>query len=76
VTCYVVRQGGSEEIMDNEHTVYEKTKVKENPATLGKSRNFDGTKSYYLFWEENGMAYTVTGNITLEELRRVAENIA
>lgn len=76
VTCYVVRQGGSEKIMDNEHTVYEKTKVKENPATLGTSRNFDGTKSYYLFWEENGMAYTVTGNITLEELRRVAENIA
>ena len=26
VTCYVVRQGGSEEIMDNEHTVYEKDK--------------------------------------------------
>lgn len=75
VTRYTLQQNGSEEIMDNEHTTYQETKVGDNTAILGTSSNFDGTESYYLFWEKDGMAYTLSGNIPPDELRRVAENI-
>lgn len=75
VSCYAIGSGAAEEIMDNEHTVYTETTVNGTPATLGTSTNFDGTTSYTLFWEQNGIACTVAGNMSLEELRRVAENI-
>ncbi len=39
----------SEEIMDNEHTVYTETTVNDKPATLWTSSNFDGLTTYYLF---------------------------
>lgn len=75
VSCYAIGGAASQEIMDNEHTVYTETTVNDNPATLGTSSNFDGSTSYYLFWEQDGIACTVAGNMSLEEVRRVAENI-
>lgn len=75
VSCYAIGGVASQEIMDNEHTVYTETTVNDNPATLGTSSNFDGSTSYYLFWEQDGIACTVAGNMSLEEVRRVAENI-
>ena len=61
--------------MDNEHTVYTETTVNDKPATLGTRSNFDGSTTYYLFWEQDGVACTVVGNVLREELQRVAENI-
>ena len=75
VSCYAIGPVASEEIMDNEHTVYTETTVNDKPATLGTSSNFDGSTTYYLFWEQDGVACTVVGNVLREELQRVAENI-
>lgn len=75
VTCYVIRPGGQIESFDSEHTVYEMIQVNGIEATLGTSSNYDGSTSYYLFWEDNGIHHTVHGNLAKEEILKIAEAI-
>lgn len=75
VTCYVIRPGGQIESFDSEHTVYEMIQVNGIEATLGTSSNYDGSTSYYLFWEDNGIHHTVYGNLAKEEILKIAEAI-
>lgn len=75
VDCYVIRPSGQLETFDNEHTVYTTVKVGETEATLGTSSNFDGSTSYYLFWDKDGISHTVHGNVSLDEMLEVAKGI-
>lgn len=75
VTCYVIRPSGQIETFDSEHTVYEMIQVNGIEATLGTSSNYDGSTSYYLFWEDNGIHHTVYGNLAKEEILKIAEAI-
>lgn len=74
VDCYVITNG-SIETFDNEHTTYITMKIGSIDATLGTSSNFDGSTSYYLFWETDGIHYTVSGNLSLNEIVKIAEGI-
>lgn len=76
VTCYAIQPTGQIETFDNEHTVYETIDLHGIEATLGTSSNFDGSTSYYLFWEEDGIHYTVHGNLTLETIVEIANGIS
>lgn len=71
----MIRPGGQIESFDSEHTVYEMIQVNGIEATLGTSSNYDGSTSYYLFWEDNGIHHTVHGNLAKEEILKIAEAI-
>ena len=75
VTCYTIQPTGQIETFDNEHTVYETIDFHGIEATLGTSSNYDGSTSYYLFWEEDGIHHTVHGNLSLEAIMEIANGI-
>ena len=74
VRCSII-QPGQQSLFDNEHTVYETVKVGEADATLGTSANENGDTVYILSWEQGGVSNTIMGNISRDEIVRIAENI-
>ena len=75
VDCYVIQPEGQVERFDNEHTVYSTVLVNDINATLGTSNNEDGSVSYYLFWDKDGIHCTIHGNLSLNEILAIAEGI-
>ena len=75
VICYAIQAQGQVDTFDSEHTVYETVEVNGAEATLGTSTNYDGSTSYYLFWEDNGIHHTVYGNLAKEEILKIAKAI-
>lgn len=74
VRCAVI-QPGQQSLFDNEHTIYKTVKIGETDASLGISMNEHGKSVYTLNWEYGGIAHTVIGNISYDEIIKVAENI-
>ena len=75
IACYAIQPEGQVSTFDNEHTTYETIDSNGKEATLGTSMNYDGSTSYYLFWESNGIHQSVSGNVPLNELLKIAQNI-
>ena len=74
VRCSVI-QPGQQSSFDNEHTTYENVKVGDADATLGTSVEKNGDTVYILSWEQRGISNTIMGNISQDEIARIAENI-
>ncbi len=75
VDCYVIQSEGQVERFDNEHTTYSTVLVNNINATLGTSNNENDSTSYYLFWDKDGIHYTVHGNLSLDEILVIASGI-
>lgn len=75
IACYAIEPEGQVSTFDDEHTTYETIDLNGREATLGTSMNYDGSTSYYLFWESNGIHQSVSGNVPLNELLKIAQNI-
>ncbi len=75
IACYAIQPEGQVSTFDNEHTTYETIDLNGKEATLGTSMNYDGSTSYYLFWESEGIHQSVSGNVPLDELLTIAQNI-
>lgn len=75
IACYAIQPEGQVSTFDDEHTTYETIDLNGREATLGTSMNYDGSTSYYLFWESEGIHQSVSGNVPLEELLTIAQNI-
>ena len=74
VRCSII-QPGQQSLFDNEHTVYETVKVGEADATLGTSASEHGDTVYILSWEQGGVSNTIMGNISRDEIMKIAENV-
>ena len=74
VRCSII-QPGQQSLFDNEHTVYETVKVGESDATLGTSASENGDTVYILSWEQGGVSNTIMGNISRDEIMKIAENV-
>lgn len=74
VRCSII-QPGQQSLFDNEHTTYTTVKIGDADASLGTSSGEDGQQVYTLNWESNGIAHTVMGDISYEEIMKIAENI-
>ena len=74
VRCSII-QSGQQSLFDNEHTVYETVKVGEADATLGTSASENGDTVYILSWEQGGVSNTIMGNISRDEIMKIAENV-
>ena len=74
VRCSII-QPGQQSLFDNEHTVYETVKVGEADATLGTSASENGDTVYVLSWEQGGVSNTIMGNISRDEIMKIAENV-
>ena len=74
VRCSII-QPGQQSLFDNEHTVYETVKVGEADATLGTSASDSGDTVYILSWEQGGVSNTIMGNISRDEIMKIAENV-
>ncbi|OLA01264.1 MAG: Tat pathway signal sequence [Clostridiales bacterium Nov_37_41] len=72
VRCSII-QPGQQSLFDNEHTVYETVKVGEADATLGTSASENGDTVYILSWEQGGVSNTIMGNISRDEIMKIAE---
>ena len=68
-------QPGQQSSFDNEHTTYENVKVGDADATLGKSASENGDTVYILSWEQGGVSNTIMGNISRDEIMKIAENV-
>ena len=66
---------GNSPRFDNEHTTYENIKVGDADATLGTSVGENGDTVYILSWEQGGVSNTIMGNISRDEIVRIAENV-
>ena len=66
---------GNSPSFDNEHTTYKNVKVGDADATLGTSVGESGDTVYILSWEQGGVSNTIMGNISRDEIVRIAENI-
>ena len=66
---------GQQSSFDNEHTTYENVKVGDADATLGTSVGENGDTVYILSWERGGVSNTIMGNISRDEIVRIAENV-
>lgn len=75
IACYAIQPEGQVSTFDDEHTTYETIDLNGKEATLGTSMNYDGSTSYYLFWESEGIHQSVSGNVPLDELLTIAQNI-
>ena len=75
ISCYVICESGQVSTYDNEHTVYEMIDLNGTEAILGTSTNVDGTVSYYLICDKNGIHCSINGNMDLEQFLLVAESI-
>lgn len=75
VSIYVIQPDGQTEILDNEHTTYEEVEFGGVVATLGTSSTHEDEKSYYLFWDSENIHHLVHGNLNLEEILNIAEEI-
>ena len=74
VRCSII-QPGQQSSFDNEHTTYENVKVGDADATLGTSVGENGDTVYILSWERGGVSNTIMGNISRDEIVRIAENV-
>ena len=74
VRCSII-QPGQQSLFDNEHTVYETVKVGEADATLGTSARENGDTVYIFSWEQGGVSNTIMGNISRDEIMKIAENV-
>ena len=74
VRCSII-QPGQQSSFDNEHTTYKNVKVGDADATLGTSVGESGDTVYILSWEQGGVSNTIMGNISRDEIVRIAENI-
>ena len=74
VRCSII-QPGQHSSFDNEHTTYESVKVGDADATLGTSVGENGDTVYILSWERGGVSNTIMGNISRDEIVRIAENV-
>ena len=74
VRCSVI-QPGQQSSFDNEHTTYENVKVGDADATLGTSASENGDTVYILSWERRGVSNTIMGNISRDEIMKIAENV-
>ena len=74
VRCSII-QPGQQSLFDNGHTVYETVKVGEADATLGTSASENGDTVYILSWEQGGVSNTIMGNISRDEIMKIAENV-
>ena len=74
VRCSII-QPGQQSSFDNEHTTYKNVKVGDADATLGTSVEKNGDTVYILSWEQRGISNTIMGNISQDEIARIAENI-
>ena len=68
-------QPGQQSSFDNEHTTYENVKVGDADATLGTSASENGDTVYILSWEQGGVSNTIMGNISRDEIMKIAENV-
>lgn len=75
IACYAIQPEGQVSTFDDEHTTYETIDLNGKEATLGTSMNYDGSTSYYLFWESEGIHQSVSGNVPLDELLTISQNI-
>ena len=74
VRCSII-QPGQQSSFDNEHTTYKNVKVGDADATLETSVGESGDTVYILSWEQGGVSNTIMGNISRDEIVRIAENI-
>ena len=74
VRCSII-QPGQQSLFDNEHTTYENVKVGDADATLGTSVGENGDTVYILSWEQGGVSNTIMGNISRDEIVKIAENV-
>ena len=74
VRCSII-QPGQQSSFDNEHTTYENVKVGDADATLGTSVEKNSDTVYILSWERGGVSNTIMGNISRDEIVRIAENV-
>ena len=74
VRCSII-QPGQQSSFDNEHTTYENVKVGDADATLGTSVEKNGDTVYILSWEQRGISNTIMGNISRDEIMKIAENV-
>ena len=74
VRCSII-QPGQQSSFDNEHTTYENVKVGDADATLGTSVEKNGDTVYILSWEQRGISNTIMGNISRDEIVKIAENV-
>lgn len=74
VRCSII-QPGQQSSFDNEHTTYENVKVGDADATLGTSASENGDTVYILSWERGGVSNTIMGNISRDEIIKIAENV-
>ena len=74
VRCSII-QPGQQSSFDNEHTTYENVKVGDADATLGTSVGENGDTVYILSWEQGGVSNTIMGNISRDEIVKIAENV-
>ena len=74
VRCSII-QPGQQSSFDNEHTTYENVKVGDVDATLGTSVGENGDTVYILSWEQGGVSNTIMGNISRDEIMKIAENV-
>ena len=74
VRCSII-QPGQQSSFDNEHTTYENVKVGDVDATLGTSVGENGDTVYILSWERGGVSNTIMGNISRDEIMKIAENV-
>ena len=75
VRCSII-QLGQQSSFDNGHTTYENVKVGDADATLGMSVGENGDAVYILSWEQGGISNTIMGNISRDEIVKIAENIS
>ena len=71
VRCSII-QPGQQSSFDNEHTTYKNVKVGDADATLGTSVGESGDTVYILSWEQGGVSNTIMGNISRDEIVRIA----
>ncbi len=50
-------------------------KVGDADATLGTSASENGDTVYILSWEQGGVSNTIMGNISRDEIMKIAENV-
>ena len=74
VRCSII-QPGQQSSFDYEHTTYENVKVGDADATLGTSASENGDTVYILSWEQGGVSNTIMGNISRDEIMKIAENV-
>ena len=74
VRCSII-QPGQQSSFDNEHTTYKNVKVGDADATLGTSVGENGDTVYILSWEQGGVSNTIMGNISRDEIVKIAENV-